>query len=340
MLGLGSDYEFRLVLTPVMNISVVGFPPTGPGNFNLVIRVLNSVDNTPISGAEVGIQYFAIDQAGNDLACQYGLVTPCTPAPSNAQLPPASTFTILSTKPLIIEGSEVGYTNRSGYVVFTLPLSYDGDNSYFIIIRASLAGLGDYYYFQYPTQSTPLLMVGVLPMGTTYNSIVFTDPHLFTDCLINSGLVANPSATSLGLRVIAVYRSLYGYVFEGLNFTLNPGRGSHSYPIPCSSLAASNASDYSACYWNLPSEPMLLIVNVVRNSQGQAGAVPLAQSIIVPYGLYPNYLMNNGPIVFGESIRDAPVGTATALVYIGDSTYYATLYLYYGGNAFEPMGQQ
>lgn len=312
MLGLGSGYEFRLVLTPVMNISVVDFPPNpGPGSFNLVIRVVDSAGGTPISGAEVTIQYFAIDQAGNDLACQYGLVTPCTPAPSNAQLPPASTFTILSTKPLIIEGSEVGYTNGSGYVVFTLPLSYDGDNSYFMIIRVSIGGLGDYYYFQYPAQSTPLLMVGVLPMGTTYNSIVFADPHLFTNCL--SGLVKSPSATSLGLRIIAVYKSLYGYVFEGLNFTLNPGRGgSHSYPIPCTLLANTNARDYSACYWNLPSEPMLLIVNVVRNSQGQAGPVPLAQSIIVPYGLYPNYLMNNGPIVFGKSIKYAEVGTATA----------------------------
>ncbi len=51
--------------------------------------------------------------------------------------------------------------------------------------------------------------------------------------------------------------------------------------------------------------------------------------------------MNNGPIVFGESIKYAEVGTATSLVYIGgDSAYYATLYLYYGGNAFEPMSQQ
>ncbi len=87
MLGLGSNYEFELVITPVMNISVVNFPPT-PGSFNLVIRVVNSMGGTPISGAEVSIQYFAIDQAGNDLACQYGLVTPCTPAPSSAQLPP------------------------------------------------------------------------------------------------------------------------------------------------------------------------------------------------------------------------------------------------------------
>ncbi|WP_054849111.1 hypothetical protein [Vulcanisaeta sp. JCM 14467] len=64
---------------------------------------------------------------------------------------------------------------------------------------------------------------------------------------------------------------------------------------------------------------MLIIINVVRNSQGQAGSVPLAQTLIVPYGLYPDYLMNNRPIVFGESIKDVPVGTATALVYIGDS---------------------
>ncbi len=164
------------------------------------------------------------------------------------------------------------------------PLDYDGDNTYFIIIRASIGGLGDYYYFQYPAQSTPLLLVGVLPMGTAYNSIVFADPHLFTDCLLNSGIASNPSATSLGLRVIAVYRSLYGYVFEGLNFTLNPGRGgSHSYPIPCSSIASENASDYSTCYWNLPNEPMLLVVNVVRNSQGGQ----LARYRLPKQSLYP-----------------------------------------------------
>jgi hypothetical protein len=83
---------------------------------------------------------------------------------------------------------------------------------------------------------------------------------------------------------------------------------------------------------------MLLIINVIRNSQGQAGQVPLAQSIIVPYGLYPNYLLGDEPVIFGRSIKNAPVGVARALVYIGDSAYYITLYLYYGGNVFEAAG--
>jgi len=137
---------------------------------------------------------------------------------------------------------------------------------------------------------------------------------------------------------VAVYRSLYGYTFESLNFTLNPGNGSKSYPLPCVLLAQLKSNPYSTCYWNLPNTPMLLIVNVIRNSQGQAGQVPLAQSIIVPYGLYPNYLLSNGPIVFGRSIEDAPVGVARALVYIGDSAYYITLYLYYRGNVFGAAG--
>ena len=48
--------------------------------------------------------------------------------------------------------------------------------------------------------------------------------------------------------------------------------------------------------------------------------------------------MSNRPIVFGRAIKDAPVCTAMAFIYIGDSAYYATLYLYYGGNQFCPMG--
>ena len=52
---------------------------------------------------------------------------------------------------------------------------------------------------------------------------------------------------------------------------------------------------------------------------------------------YTRYLMSNRPIVFGRAIKDAPVDTAMALVYIGDSAYYATLYLYYGDNQFRPM---
>ncbi|MGC9178857.1 MAG: hypothetical protein ACP5GZ_01470 [Vulcanisaeta sp.] len=31
LLGLGGDYDFMLVITPVLNITVTGFPPSGPG---------------------------------------------------------------------------------------------------------------------------------------------------------------------------------------------------------------------------------------------------------------------------------------------------------------------
>ncbi|MGC8543078.1 MAG: hypothetical protein ACP5NQ_03975 [Vulcanisaeta sp.] len=82
---------------------------------------------------------------------------------------------------------------------------------------------------------------------------------------------------------------------------------------------------------------MLLIVNVVRNSRGQSNTVPLTQTVIVPYGMYPNYLMGNGSIVFGKSIRYTPVGVTTALVYIGVSAYYVVLYLYYGGNVCDSL---
>jgi hypothetical protein len=206
-----------------------------------------------------------------------------------------------------------------------------------MLITASIGGLQDYTYYQYPSVVIPLLTVGIIPNSTNYNSVVFVDPHVVSNCLYNAGLISNPGQSALGLRIVAVYKSLYGYTFESLNFTLNPGKGAHSYPIPCSLLAQSQSRDYSTCYWNLPNTPMLLIINVIRNSQGQAGQVPIAQSIIVPYGLYPNYLLGDKPIIFGKSIKNAPVGVAKALVYIGDSAYYATLYLYYGGNVFGPM---
>ena len=334
MLGLGRDYDFILVITPVLNITA------GLQGFNLIVRVTDYRSGTPVGGAEVAIQYYLVDQGGDDLACQYGILTPCTPAPPGAQLPPPNTFTIISTSPLLIEGSESAYTNTSGIAVLTLPIAFDSDNSYFIIIRASIGGLADYSYYQYPPLTIPLLLVGVLPFinGSGYNSIVFTHPHLFTNCIPGLSQLPNPGSTALGLRVVAVYKSLYGYLFEGINFTLNTGRGSQSYPVPCTALANSNASNYAACYWNLPTTPMLIIVNVIRNSQGQSGIVPLAQTLVIPYGLYPDYLMSNRPIFFGRAIKYASVGAATALVYIGDASYYATLYLYYGGNQFGAMG--
>ncbi|WP_054849112.1 hypothetical protein [Vulcanisaeta sp. JCM 14467] len=234
LLGLGRDYEFTLVITPVLNITA------SLQGFNLVVRVTNYRDGTPVGGAEVSVQYYMVDQGSNDLACQYGILTPCTPAQPGTQLPPANSFSVISTSPLLIEGSEVGYTNSSGVAVLTLPIAFDQDNSYFIIIRASIGGLADYAYYQYPNVTTPLLLVGVIPFINErgYNSIVFTDPHLFTNCLLGTSIAPNPGSTALGLRIIAVYKSIYGYTFESINFTLNPGRGAHSYPVPCTYLQA------------------------------------------------------------------------------------------------------
>jgi len=311
MLGLGSNYEFKLIIQPVLNITVIGLNGT-----SMYVKVTSSVSGEPVGDASVSAQYFISDQGGDDL------------------VQTNSSYTVISQTPLVIEGAASSTTNSSGIAVVPLPVVFDSDNTYFILITASIGGLQDYTYYQYPSIIIPLLTVGVLPNGTVYNSIVFADPHVISNCLYNTGLLTNPSQTALGLRIVAVYKTLYGYTFESLNFTLNPGKGAHSYPIPCTSLAQSQSRDYSTCYWNLPNTPMLLIINVIRNSQGQAGQVPLAQSIIVPYGLYPNYLLSNGPIIFGRSIEDAPVGVARALVYIGDSAYYITLYLYYGGNVF------
>ena len=313
MLGLGSNYEFRLVIQPVLNITVIGLNGT-----SMYVKVTSTGSGQPVGDATVEVQYFISDQGGDDLV-QTG------------------SYTVISQTPLVIEGTASSTTNSSGVAVVPLPVVFDSDNTYFMLITASIGGLQDYTYYQYPSIIIPLLTVGVLPNGTVYNSIVFVDPHVVGNCLYNSGLLTNPSQTALGLRIVAVYKTLYGYTFESLNFTLNPGKGAHSYPIPCTLLAQSQSNSYSTCYWNLPDTPMLLIINVIRNSQGQAGQVPLAQSIIVPYGLYPNYLLSNEPIVFGRSIEDAPVGVARALVYIGDSAYYITLYLYYGGNVFSGM---
>jgi len=315
MLGLGSNYEFMLIIQPALNITVIGLNGT-----NLYVKVTSSISGEPVSNATVKVQYFISDQGGDDLA------------QTN------SSYTVIYQKPLLINGTASSTTNASGVAVITLPVVFDSDNTYFMLITASIGGLQDYTYYQYPSVVIPLLTVGIIPNSTNYNSVVFVDPHVVSNCLYNAGLISNPGQSALGLRIVAVYKSLYGYTFESLNFTLNPGKGAHSYPIPCSLLAQSQSRDYSTCYWNLPNTPMLLIINVIRNSQGQAGQVPIAQSIIVPYGLYPNYLLGDKPIIFGKSIKNAPVGVAKALVYIGDSAYYATLYLYYGGNVFGPMG--
>ncbi|WP_069806891.1 hypothetical protein [Vulcanisaeta thermophila] len=339
LLGLGNNYEFQLIIMPLFNVSIINFPP-GPGvnPFTVYFRVINQETGQPAANATVTLTYFATDQASNDLACQYGLTTPCTPAPLGTELPPQGTFTILSTSPLILEGTEVNVTDINGTVEFTLPLSFDGDNSYFFITYVESGGLGDYAYFQYPPQSTPLLLAAILPNGTSMNSVVFADPHLFTNCLINAGVVSNPGATALGLRIVAVFKSVYGYVFQSINFTINPGRGSKSYPVPCTYLSTLNNPSYSACYWNLPSTPMLLIAYVVRNSQGQAGNTPTSQVLVIPYGIWPEYYLSNRVIIFGETVKNAPMASSSAVVNIGDSAYIITLRLYYRGNVYAPTG--
>jgi len=330
MLGLGSNYEFMLIIQPVLNITA---------RLNGTILYVNVTSNGElVSDASVNIQGLIIDGNINDInpSCEK---TSQNPLKIECNTPPSITkCAAITQNPLILECNATSITDSYGTATITLPVIYHSNNTYFMLITASIGGLQDYTYYQYPSQTTPLLTVGIIPNSTNYNSVVFVDPHVVSNCLYNAGLISNPGQSALGLRIVAVYRSLYGYTFESLNFTLNPGKGAHSYPIPCTLLAQLKSNPYSTCYWNLPNTPLLLIVNVIRNSQGQAGQVPLAQSIIVPYGLYPNYLLSNGPIVFGRSIEDAPVGVARALVYIGDSAYYITLYLYYGGNVFGAAG--
>jgi len=319
LLGLNRSkydiYDFMLVIQPVLNITA---------KLNGTTLYVNVTSNgEPVSNASVSIQGLIADENGDDLENAYtnSLSTKCT---------------VIMQNPLILKCNATTTTDSNGIAAIPLPVSFDSDNTYFILITASIGGIQDYAYYQYPSQTTPLLLVGIIPNGANYNSIIFVDPHVVEDCLYNSGLLANPGQSALGLRIVAVYRSLYGYTFESLNFTLNPGKGAGSYPVSCTSLAQSQSNQYSTCYWNLPDTPTLLIIDVVRNSQGQQ--VPLAQLIVVPYGLYPNYLLGDKPIIFGKSVKNAPVGVARALVYIGDSAYYITLYLYYGGNVFGPMG--
>jgi hypothetical protein len=203
MLGLGSNYEFMLIIQPVLNITVIDFPPP-QGSFNLYVKVTSN--GQPIVDATVKVQYFIVSQGA-------------------------------SQKLSITNGTTSSITNSSGIAVITLPVAYNSNNTYFMLITASIGGLQDYAYYQYPSVIIPLLTVGIIPNSTNYNSVVFVDPHVVSNCLYNAGLISNPGQSALGLRIVAVYKSLYGYTFESLNFTLNPGKGAHSYPIPCSLLA-------------------------------------------------------------------------------------------------------
>lgn len=347
MLGLGNEYDFLLIITPILNITVDPASFT-PGSFTVYVRVINYGTGQPVANASVTLNYFAMDSNGNDLACTYlselpGLSKqmPCTNAPSGLALPPPSSFTILQYSPaLVIQGVSTGVTNASGVASLTLPMAYDGDNYYYLIIYASVSGLGDYYYYQYPsTNQAPLLLAGVLPsLNGAGNVVVFADPHLFTNCLFNQSLISNPGQSALGLRIIAVFKSEYGYTFESINFTINPGRGSISYPVPCTYLGTLTSNNYAACYWNLPNTPMLLIVWVQRNSAGQSGSVPTNQLLIIPYGYYLEYYLYDRTIVFGKAVKYAPTGVAQGLVYMGNAAYLVKLYLYYRGNAYGGLG--
>ena len=348
LLGLGNSYDFLIIITPLLNVTVnpLSF---NPGSFYVYIKVTNYANAQPVVNASVTLNYFAIDENGNDLACNYtnmlqsvgGPPPPCTPAPHGTPLPPPSSFTIIQYNPgLVIQGTSTGVTNASGVARLTLPIAYDGDNYYYFVTYVSVSGLGDYSYYQYPsTGQAPLLVAGLLPvLNGTGNSIVFADPHLFTNCLLNQGLITNPGQSALGLRIIAVFKSEYGYTFRSINFTINPGRGSNSYPVPCSYLSSINTPNYAACYWNLPSTPMLLLVWIQRNSQGQSNSVPTSQLLIIPYGYNPEYYLTDRTIIFGRAVKYAPTGVAQGLVYIGNAAYLVKLYLYYRGNAYGGLG--
>jgi len=349
LLGLDNSYDFLLVITPVLNITVKASSSFTTNSFYVYVKVTNYATGQPVANASVTLNYFAMDQGGDDLACNYSSIlasmsnvkVSCVNAPYGTPLPSPSSFTIIQYNPgLVIQGTSTGVTNASGIARLTLPMAYDSDNYYYFVIYASVSGLGDYGYYQYPSfNQTPLLVAGLLPaLNGVGNSIVFADPHLFTNCLLNQGLITNPGQSALGLRIIAVFKSEYGYTFRSINFTINPGRGSNSYPVPCSYLSSINTPNYAACYWNLPSTPMLLLVWIQRNSKGQSNSVPTSQLLIIPYGYNPEYYLTGRTIIFGRAVKYAPTGVAQGLVYIGNAAYLVKLYLYYRGNAYGGLG--
>jgi len=354
MLGLSNQYDFLLIIKPLLSIQVINFPPS-PGSFKLFVKVVNFATDSPAVHAQVSLNYLAMDQNGNDLACAYkinNLNNPCTNAPQGLNLPAANTFIVYSTNPLIIESNVtlVSYTNSSGIANFTLPMAYDGDNAYFFTFFAQDGGAGDYGYFQYPNINTPLLIAGILP-NKSGGSIIFADPHLFANCLKNNGIINKISQTTSGLRLVAIYKSISGYVFQSLDFSLNPGTGSQSYPVPCTTLQGTKSNGASngagtksngasngaaSCYWNLPATPLLLIAYVTPNSN--SANVPPAQVLIIPYGIWPEYYLSNREIVFGRADPFASMASSSYIVDIGGSTYTVQLNLYYTGNEFASFG--
>lgn len=331
MLGLSKNYNFKLVIYPVFNVTVTNNTLTN----TVMVKVtrFNTNPQQPVPNATVQITYtimYYSSSGGNKFSFAICAGTS----------PPETTN---NNGIAVFNMATLNCTNTAGNITVNHPYISNASSIY-IDAYASISGIGDHGYLVWPNNITiPLLMVMILPNSTNMNSILFIDPSaLNTTCL---EIIYNITGKrSLGLRVMAIYKSVYGYVFQETNFTLSPANGNsqQSYPVPCTTTYPSNnpnsGQKSSVCYWNVPSSPMFLIVTVYRNSQGQPNTIPKSQILVIPYGISPQFYLSNRVIVFGESIKDAPVGTATSLVYIGDSAYYATLYLYYGGNAFGPMG--
>lgn len=302
LLGLGNSYDFVIVIHPLYMIRVINLTS------NIAyIKVTDYSTGAAIPNATVTVQYFiAASLKGNNA--------------------------------MFYQGYSSAVTNSSGIASINLPVAFNPSNYYYMVITAQTAGLKDYAYYQYPAIQVPLLTVGVLPLiGSNGYSVVFADPHLFTNCLLGISL-SNPGQSALGLRVVAVYKSIYNFTTMSLNFTFNPSRGSNSYPISCAYLNTLSTPNYSACYWDLPGTPMLLLVWIQRNSQGQSSTVPLSQLLVIPLGYNPDLYLVNRTIVFGYPVKYAPTGVSRALVYIGDASYVIKLYLYYRGNAFSGLG--
>ncbi|WP_156769896.1 Ig-like domain-containing protein [Caldivirga maquilingensis] len=301
LLGLGNSYDFVIVIHPLYMIRVINLTS------NIAyIKVTDYSTGVAIPNATVTVQYFITSLASNNA--------------------------------VFYQGYSSGITNSNGVASISLPVAFNPSNYYYMVITAQTAGLKDYAYYQYPAIQIPLLTVGIVPLiNSNGYSVVFADPHIFTNCLLGVSL-SNPSQSALGLRVVAVYKSIYNFTTMSINFTFNPSRGSNSYPVSCTILSSSNPPNYSACYWNLPSTPMLLLVWIQRNSQGQSGSVPLSQLLVIPLGYNPDLYLVNRTIIFGYPVKYAPTGVSRALVYIGDAAYVIKLYLYYRGNAFSGLG--
>ncbi|KUO79554.1 MAG: hypothetical protein AT718_08465 [Vulcanisaeta sp. JCHS_4] len=303
MLGLGRNYNLMLVIYPVFRVKIV--PINGTQLATFLVNVTKFDTGQPVPNATVYVSYIAISFSSNN-------------------------------KENIVVGNVTGITSSSGSFVFTINIAPSSTSFYYIDAYASLGGLGDHgLYFN--STNNPLLSVVILPSpnAPNINWVIFAHPHVLKGCIST----CNPGQTALGLRVVGVFKSIYGYTFSALNFTLNPGQGSVSYPsTSCQYLTTSQKSNnYADCYWALPQTPMLLIAFVTRNSQSTSCNTPLTQIIVIPYGMLPEYYLSNRKIIFGYSEKYTPVGTAKSIVYIGDSAYYVTLYLYYGGNVFGPM---